>query len=362
MLSKNYEYKIRYKGLKMKVSITVTQGNTATDIYSQELSKNLPEVNRIKIYIPHYDLFDDKLKYFTFSRRTFNLLKEALKNNSNCIHFTSHSLASYFDLFPFVRKKILTVHDIIPHLLKEHRGHYFLNILERKNINKADHIITISQNTKKDLMKYFKIPEEKITVIYNGIDHELFYPKPERFDFPYILYVGTEEPRKNIEIILKVLYELKKEFKSLKLIKIGESGRILYRNKTLHLIKELGLENDVIFTNFIKKDDLPYYYSSAIALIFPSLYEGFGLPVLEAMACGCPVITANTSSIPEVIGDVGIMLDPNDVDGFKNAMKEILENQRLREDMIRNGIKRAKEFSWDKTAKMTVQVYKELNY
>jgi glycosyltransferase involved in cell wall biosynthesis len=344
----------------MDVSITVTLGNTAVDMYSNELIKNLPGVNQIRLYIPHYDLHDSKFKHFIFARRVGDFISKIRACKTSCIHFTSNSLASYFDLIPFVGKKILTVHDIIPFLMKEHRGHALLNMLERNNLKKTDYIIAVSQNTKKDLVKHLRVPEGKITVVYSGINHALFYQRAIKFNFPYILYVGTEEPRKNMGTTLRALHKLVKEFKDLKLIKIGHAGRSMYRYRTLQLIKELKLGKHVIFTGFIDKEELPWYYSSAIALVFPSLYEGFGHPVLEAMACGCPVITSKLSSLPEIAGEAGIMVDAFDDNAIASAIGDFICNKNLRKDMINKGLERAKMFSWEKTSKATLEVYNKL--
>lgn len=121
-----------------------------------------------------------------------------------------------------------------------------------------------------------------------------------------------------------------------------------------------NLQNDVIFTGYISDGDLPALYNAADLFVYPSLYEGFGLPPLEAMACGCPVITSNTSSLHEVVGDAGIMVDPYDVDRLADAMHKVLSNDGLREDMIKKGLERAEMFSWEKTARETLKVYEEV--
>jgi len=144
----------------------------------------------------------------------------------------------------------------------------------------------------------------------------------------------------------------------LKLVKVGEAGRhIGYRRDTVKKLDNLGIRQDVIFVDHISESELSRYYHSAELLAYPSLYEGFGLPPLEAMCCGCPVVTTNSSSLPEVVGDAGILVDPYDVGGWVQAMKNVLTDDHLRIEMIRKGLERSKRFSWEKTARETLQVY-----
>ncbi len=188
-----------------------------------------------------------------------------------------------------------------------------LNLISKK----TDFIIADSENTKKDIINYLKIPEEKIRVIYLAADEKYKFLnnniglKEElksnyNIDSPFILYVGTVELRKNLPLLIKSFYELKKRGIPHKLILIG--ARNFGFNKILRLVNELRLIDEVIFTGFVPEEDLVKFYNTADIFVYPSLYEGFGLPPLEAMACGCPVITSNSSSLPEVVGDSGIMV------------------------------------------------------
>nr|MQY55010.1 glycosyltransferase [Dehalococcoidia bacterium] len=197
-------------------------------------------------------------------------------------------------------------------------------------------------------------------------DHRLFRPLPHRnrFGYPYILFVGSEHPRKNLSTLLTAFKKLKggKQFRDLKLVKVGRAGGLEadFRGQTMKVVAALDLHREVVFTEFVPEEELPVYYFNAECFVFPSLYEGFGFPPLEAMACGCPVVTSNTSSLPEVVGDAAIMVDPYDVDGLTNAMREVLTNDGLREAMIEKGLAQAKKFSWDKTAEKTLEVYERL--
>jgi len=234
--------------------------------------------------------------------------------------------------------------------------------LDALGLKKAQHIIAVSECTKADLMHYLGIPEDKITVIYNGVDHTVFRPVHERrFDFPYLLYVGTERPRKNLGTLLRAFALLKTDtatFGELKLVKVGGAGRTdKFRHKTLSEVRRLGLEDQVIFVDGVSDQSLASYYSSAAALIMPSLYEGFGLPLIEAMACGCPVIASNSSSLPEVAGNAALLIDPLDSYGLSEAMRRVTTDYALKQELVKKGLGRAKQFSWERTARETMQLY-----
>ncbi|MFB6181082.1 MAG: glycosyltransferase family 4 protein, partial [Candidatus Nanohalobium sp.] len=224
-----------------------------------------------------------------------------------------------------------------------------------KVMKKADKIIAISEHTKKDLIEHVGIPEEKITVIYQGVDTDFFYPRERDekilqkygIEGEYLLYVGAEKDRKNFEGTLELFLELLAEKPDLDLVKVGPPGRQRYREKHKEKIKELGIEDKVVFTGFVDKEDLPQIYSSAEALLQLSHYEGFGRAPLEAMACGTVPIVSDKSSLPEVVGDKGIWVS-------KNNTKEILERMQLMEEKYMVG--QAKRFDWSKTAEETVEV------
>ena len=252
--------------------------------------------------------------------------------------------------------------------IPDYVNHYLIKNLLKHHL----HIITISECTKNELINHLKIDERDIIVIYEAVEHEKYKPMAkdrkilEKYGFPAdkkaILYVGSEESRKNLTILIKAFYKLKKKNKDIRLIKVGNPMWNRGREKLLKLIGELNLQNDIIFTGYVPEGDLPRIYNAADLFVFPSLYEGgFGLPILEAMACGCPVITSNIPQLVETVGsDTGIMIDPYDVDGLARAMYEVLTNDGLREDMIKRGLERAKMFSWEKSARKTLEVYEEV--
>jgi len=333
--------------------LVVTREESGVDKYSQELAKRL-DVKKIE------------------SRRYLSLaeaykLARSIRRQGSMVHLPNQHFARYalFLRLPF----IVTVHDLVRccfNFDRETISERILLNLDKRYIKRASHIISVSQNTKSDLVNYLKIPESRISVIYNGVNHSIFKPyksyqmRPYHYHKPYILYVGSERRCKNLGRLLEAFAQLKREFPELKLVKVGGPGRSeQFRDETMKKLSRLGLElpQDVIFADYTSELGLAYYYSSAALLAYPSLYEGFGLPALEAMACGCPVVTSNTSSLPEVVGEAGIMVNPYDTRSLAQAMRRVLADNELRDSMIRKGLEQARKFSWEKAARLTLQVY-----
>ncbi|MGB9133330.1 MAG: glycosyltransferase family 1 protein, partial [Methanosarcina sp.] len=176
-----------------------------------------------------------------------------------------------------------------------------------------------------------------------------------------ILYVGSEQPRKNVPFLLEAISQLKKRIPEIKLLKIGNSQVPGAREKLVELIETLGLQEEVIFVGYVSENDITKYYNAADLFVYPSLYEGFGMPPLEAMACGTPVVTSNVTSLPEVVADAAITIDPHEVNAFVEAMYNVLTDEKLRENMIDKGLKRAQLFNWERSAEEMHRVYKQLN-
>ena len=174
----------------------------------------------------------------------------------------------------------------------------------------------------------------------------------------FILFVGNISPRKNILALLQAFNKLKKRGIKHKLVIAGKKDQRY--EQVLKTLNELNLGGEVIFTGYVPEEDLPKLYNAADLFVYPSLYEGFGLPILEAMACGTPVVASNVSSLPEVAGDAGLLVNPQDVDALTNAMYKVLTDDKLKESLIDKGLERAKFFSWEKTARETLEVYKEV--
>jgi len=326
--------------------LIVTTEKSGIDKYSQELAKRL-DVKKIE------------------SQRYLSLveayrLSRLVRCQDDVVHLTNQNFARF--ALSTKNRFIITVHDLIRlffDLDKETITEKVLLKLDIRGIKRASHIITVSQHTKNDMIELLKIPDSRISVIYNGVDHSIFKPyKKKTLDNPYIMYVGAERPRKNFGRLLEAFAMLSKEFPELRLVKVGEPGRSEeYRRDTLMRLDSLGIIQAVIFTGSIPELDLARYYSSAVLLAYPSLYEGFGLPPLEAMACGCPVVASNNSSLPEVVGEAGIMVNPYATNSLTQAMREILTNSKLMGDLVKKGLKQAKKFSWEKTAEQTQEVY-----
>jgi glycosyltransferase involved in cell wall biosynthesis len=286
----------------------------------------------------------------------------------NIKHITSQDLA-YLLNFLKIKKTIITCHDLIPWAYEKNHSLIWKNNI--KGLKKADEIITVSQFSKSEIVKYVKYPEKKIHVIPNGVDHNSYYKNRNKnvlkklnieLNNKIILYVGTEQHRMNFSVLVKSFAKLKKILPNIKLLKIGNPHSNIERRKILNLISDLNLQKDVIFTGYVLEEELPKWYNAADLLVYPCAYAGFGLPPLEAMACGTPVITSNTSSLPEVVGDAGIMVNPNNIEELTKKMYEVLTNDGLSKDMSNMGLKRAKLFNWDKSAQKTLKIYKEIYY
>ncbi len=335
-----------YNALKNKVNFNIISMNSLPLPIGRTLNRNLS----LYLLYPFY-------------------LRHKIKNNK-VTHITTQKNAFALNFInPW--KSVVTCHDIIPYIFTEFSGvRRFLFDLSVKGMQKADKIIAVSKSTKKDLINYLDFPEDKINVVYESINPDKFKPidsareklKEKGFDFGdnrIILYVGLDKPTKNIPALIKAFYKLKKVMDDVKLIKIGGYEWKSERTKILNLIKELNLEKDVLFFENVSGEILPLFYNACDIFVFPSLYEGFGLPVLEAMACGCPVIASNKASIPEVVGDAGILFEP-DEDNLFNSMFNLLSDESLRKELSKKGLEQAKKFSLEKECEETLKIYEKL--
>jgi len=263
---------------------------------------------------------------------------------------------------------VVTIYDLsfllYPESFKRAKR-FYLGLFTRLSARRARRIIAISESTKRDVVRLLGVSPEKVEVVYCGID-EAFRPLaedqvaafrvqrglPERF----VLFVGTIEPRKNVTRLIEAFADLRFAICDLRLVIGGAKG--WFYQDVFARVEELGLQGEVMFPGYIPVSELPLWYNAAELFVYPSLYEGFGLPPLEAMACGTPVIAANTSSLPEVVGEAGLTVDPLDVEGLAEAMRRVLGDEALRQEMRKRGLQRARGFSWMKTAQETVLVYR----
>ncbi|MFZ5351216.1 MAG: glycosyltransferase family 4 protein [Bacillota bacterium] len=267
---------------------------------------------------------------------------------------------------------VVTVHDLIPYTMPETCGKSYLDrFLEQMPyiLEAADRIITVSEYSKQDIIRFFKTPADKIKVTHLAADSRFKLMNKDAawsvlkekysYDNKYILYIGGFSPRKNVEGLLdaykRICGELPEKYD---LVMLGASKDNHYElNKR---ICDLGLEDRVVLTGYVPYEHLPYFYNCADLFVYPSFYEGFGLPPLEAMTCGTPVITSNVTSIPEIVGDGAVTIDPYDNELLSETMYNVLTDAEKKNKLIENALRRAYNFSWKKTAIETIKVYEEL--
>jgi glycosyltransferase involved in cell wall biosynthesis len=280
-----------------------------------------------------------------------------LKRSATNLFFSPASEGMLFPSIP----QIITVHDLIPLKYPEVSPkwkYYYLYVLPLI-LKQSQKIISISQHTKQDLIANYQLDSESIEVVYNGFDGDLFYPQPnpkilKKYHLnKYLLYVGDMRFYKNLPRCLEAFASL--PCQDYQFVITGKKDDFFYPQIKAQTDK-LSVKERIIFLDYVPTADLPSLYSMAECLIFASLYEGFGLPVLEAMACGCPVIASNTTSIPEVGGDSIFYIDPHDVENIAQGMYQVLTNDNLRNNLSHQGQERAKLFSWSKTAAGIQQV------
>lgn len=267
---------------------------------------------------------------------------------------------------------VITLHDVIPCRMPETVSEKYLNIFSNvmpEILSRCDGVITVSNFSKNDIASQFNFPKEKIYVthlagesIYHPIDTKFcknFIKEKYKIEDDFILYVGGFSPRKNILSLINAFSQLQNVYKKkINLVIVGQKGKSyeIYKKRT----QELHIEGSVIFPGYIPMEELPYFYNAAEIFVYPSFYEGFGLPPIEAMSCGTPVIASNVTSMPEVLQDAAILIAPSDVDGLCLAIKDILSDEQLKHSLILKGFKRASSLSWDKTALETIEIYKKI--
>ena len=274
---------------------------------------------------------------------------------------------------PRVKGRIInTVYDMVYKTFPEtmEKGNYKkLDRSLKDSCARADAIVTISENSREEIINYLGVPKDKIHIITPGVDLTVYRPMElcewrsvtEKYGLPdkFLLYLGTIEPRKNINTIIRAFHQFTGlDREGYKLVVAGKKGWMF--DEVFNLVKKLGIEDKVIFPGYIPEEDKPYIYAGATAFVFPSLYEGFGMPPLEAMACGVPVITSNSSSLPEVVGDAGIQVDSMDIDSISIAMHELTSKPELRKILAAKSIQRVQSFSWEDSVKKLIKLYEML--
>jgi len=274
---------------------------------------------------------------------------------------------------------VVTVHDLLDHMYRANTSsetkRYIHFLLTKRVLQKAARIFAVSHFSKKDTENYFKVPGDKIEVIYNAPDDRFKQGHTSDADrqliaaryqvtYPFFLYAGRISPHKNVVRIIEAFSLLKNQlveegrFEDLRLIIIGDE---VSRHPDLRrTVIRLHLQNDVRFLGFVPIEVLRIFYDQAKIFVFPSLYEGFGLPPLEAMAHGTPVVTSNTSSIPEVVGNAAVMVNPENVFDIQRALYRVLLDQNLREKLKSRGVEQAQKFSWEESVSRMLRVYREV--
>jgi glycosyltransferase involved in cell wall biosynthesis len=261
---------------------------------------------------------------------------------------------------------VVTVHDLSFLLFPlgfRALNRVYLRTFTRLSARRARRVIAVSESTKRDLVQYYDLAAAQVDVVHNGVDSSFrplpadqvtaFRAKqglPERF----ILFVGTLEPRKNVVRLIEAYARLPRTRPPLMLV----GGKGWLYDEVFARIEALNLSSEVRFVGFVPAEDLPWWYNAAHLFVYPSLYEGFGLPPLEAMACGTPVVASKASSLPEVVGQAGLLVDPADVEALAASMEQALYDPDQREKMQRAGLAQAQGFSWQKAARRTVNSYR----
>lgn len=269
-------------------------------------------------------------------------------------------------------RTITTIHDVSfkrhPEFFKL-KDRFILDMGVERAAKHAARILAVSEYTRKELLALYNISPAKVTLVYSGVDKQFkpmdrviaadFVGETYGVHAPFVLTVGVIQPRKNLPKLLEAFASLKKIWQSEHvLVVVGKRGWL--ETSLERRIEQLGLTGDVILTGYVPHEHLPSLYNAADAFVYPSVYEGFGLPPLEAMACGTPIITGNFSSLPEVVGEAGIMVDPHDADAFADAMMNVLSSRSLQGEMYSQGIEQAKKFSWDEMARQVSVIYREV--
>lgn len=265
---------------------------------------------------------------------------------------------------------IITIHDLIPYTMPETVGSGYLKKFITyipKSIYNAKKIITVSEYSKKDILRYFPVKENNVCVtplaaseIFRPMDKEKcqsILKEKYNIDSPFILYIGGFSKRKNVGLVIDSFINIYKNLPHKISLVIAGSGKDTL-DELKSKVSQFHMENKIIFTGFLEDDMLPIFYNASVVFVYPSLYEGFGLPPLEAMSCRTPVISSNVSSIPEVVGDSGVLIDPYSKTELGEAMLKLLSDEALLNLYGEKGYERSKLFSWEETASRTLEIYK----
>ena len=359
---------------------------TGVGNYAHQIAKTLRRIDNLHEYTYFYGFYSSNLISPEESPESFYRLKETvrkipflgtlarnLKDFGN--YFSSRSFDLYFEP-NFIPLKVPAKHIVVtvpdfsfarfPEWHSKDKVQYFKKHFWKKII-KAERIIVISNFIREEAMHLFGFPEEQLTAIHLGFDSDIFKiydpqdlpPVKKKYHLPenFILFVGSIEPRKNLRTLLRAYMDLEEPIrKEFKIVLVGSKG--WENEEIMSLIRKL--KSDVLYLGYVPDNELGKFYNLASLFVYPSFYEGFGLPPLEAMACGCPVIASNVASLPEVCGEAVFYIDPNDIGSIARGMDRVLNDETLRKSFIMKGLERSKLFSWEKSAKEHLKVFEEI--
>jgi len=368
----------------MKIGIEAERANlpnpTGVEHYATQLIKNLARLDAKNEYVlyfrtPPQDWFYSLPKNFKIRLIPFPKFWTQLRLSWEMFWHPVDALLILASVLPFYHPKnsVFTTHDVAYEIFPDAFTPFMRNYLKwstRFAVRHAKKILAVSQATKNDLIKLYSADPDKIAVTHLGLDAERFSPKNyeqvqailDKYGLvyqKYALFVGTIQPRKNISKLVDAFEKLRKQNRvEEKLVIAGGKGWLW--EPILEKIKTAGKDGSIKYLDYLAKEDLPSVIAGARLLTLPALYEGFGLPPLEAMASGVPVVVSNVSSMPEVVGDAGMLVDPGSADDIARGLLEVLTDPELRAQMIEKGLARSKEFSWENTAKKTLEVLESL--
>ncbi|WP_080902832.1 glycosyltransferase family 1 protein [Parabacteroides sp. Marseille-P3160] len=303
--------------------------------------------------LPHLNL---KIRNKTMQSINEYCVNRVLKSQQFDLFHPTYYQTYYLDNSLLKSKPlVLTVHDMTHERFM--KGDEII-LAKKKLMQRADRIIAISQHTKKDILKYINVPEERISVVYHGQDSTVTHniSRPRNIpDTDYILYVGSRNGYKNFEILARAFSQLVEKNRFLNLICTGEA----FTKDEYALFDQLKIK-EFVYAQMVTDEELRWLYKNALLFVFPSLYEGFGFPILEAFSMGCPVVLSNASCFPEIAGNAAAYFDPMDVDSIVQSIESVVEDEEKRKVLVQLGTERLSLFTWNNTARETANVYKAL--
>jgi glycosyltransferase involved in cell wall biosynthesis len=341
-------------------------GRLFAELAREFTNNSIPDVELLPLHtriVSHYVLDDPGLKEALAVKQAKNPWTALARYASSNAHPTKPDLVhNTFYLPPNLRstypaKRVITVHDMIPELMPNTRRRLDWLTLKRRYVAAADHIICVSEATKQDLIKVYGLTSAPITVVHHGVN-EMFRPGAPRLDFlpdRYILFVGHRKQYKDASVLFAAFADVAKTDLDIELVCVGGEG--LTRNEISHL-EELGIRNRVS-QRYLLDEQMPSAYGNAEVFVFPSHFEGFGLPALEAMACGTPAILARATSLPEVGGGAALYFEPGRIVELSGVITDLIRDSQARIELRESGMRRASEFTWPRAARQTADVYRE---